>query len=300
MHIQELPVAKSWTGVHWQDYLKLTKPRVISLLLLTTLVAMLITGNTVPSLATIAVVLVGGYLSAGGAGALNCYFDRDIDGLMRRTRQRPLPAQRLEPGAVLTFGLGLSLLSFVILWLGANLLAAGLGLLGIFWYVVIYTCWLKRRSSQNIVIGGAAGAIPPLVGWAAVSGTLSPTALFLFAIIFFWTPAHFWALALVLKQDYTDAGIPMLPVVRGQKVTYRQIVLYTVATVLLSLLLPLFGLIGLFYFIAALILGGLFIFKAIRLLQKPTVPATWRLYLYSLLYLALLFVAMVVDRLLIF
>ncbi|GIV95841.1 MAG: hypothetical protein KatS3mg057_0498 [Herpetosiphonaceae bacterium] len=280
----------------WRDYVTLTKPRVISLLLLTTLGAMLIAGDHIPPLSTIVLTLIGGYLAAGGAGALNCYFDRDIDGVMSRTSRRPLPAHRIEPGQALIFGLVLSGLSFVILWLGANLLAAALAMLGIVYYVGLYTNWLKRTSTQNIVIGGGAGAIPPLVGWAAATGTLSPAAFLLFAIIFYWTPPHFWALALVRRQDYARAGVPMLPVVYGEHLTRVQIVLYSVLMLILTLLLSITGFMGAIYTAAALALGGLFLYYALRLLRSPSIPTTWRLYKYSLLYLALLFVAMVVDR----
>jgi heme o synthase len=281
----------------WQDYANLTKPRVISLLLLTTLAAMLIAGEGVPPFGLILLTLLGGYLSAGGAGALNCYLDGDIDALMSRTRRRPIPDGRISPPKALAFGLVLSLLSFVILWWGANLLAASLATLGILYYVLVYTVLLKRRTTQNIVIGGAAGAIPPLVGWAAVTGSLNLTAVWLFLIIFFWTPPHFWALALVRRAEYAKAGVPMLPVVRGPETTRVQIVVYTLILLALSLLPVLWGPLGRLYAAVAVTSGAWFIIGAVQLWRRPTTQATWRLYRYSLLYLALLFVAMVIDRL---
>lgn len=291
-----IPETIPQTQAAWRDYASLTKPRVISLLLLTTLAAMLLAAETAPSLLTVVVTLVGGYLAAGGAGALNCYLDCDIDALMSRTRRRPLPAQRLRLGQALLFGIILSVSSFFLLWWGTNLLAATLAFSGILFYVFIYTGWLKRRSAQNIVIGGAAGAIPPLVGWAAITGTLSLTALFLFLIIFIWTPPHFWALALVRRQEYARAGVPMLPVVQGEATTRLHIFRYTLLLVSLTLLPVIFGLMGIVYAGAALLLGGLFLYRAVQLLLAPGAAAAWQLYKYSLLYLALLFVAMVPDR----
>jgi protoheme IX farnesyltransferase len=273
----------------------LTKPRVISLLLLTTLCAMLIPMQPVLPL-TLLLTVVGGYLAAGGAGAINCYFDRDIDGKMMRTRRRPLPAQRLAPHQALIFGILLSLLAFLLLWLGVNPLAAGLALAGNLTYVLVYTFWLKRRSAQNIVIGGAAGAFPPLVGWAAVTGTLSPLAWWLFLVIFLWTPPHFWALALGRRHEYARAGVPMLPVVAGEEATRRQIFGYSLLLVIVTLLPLAFGAFTYAYAAGALALGGYFLACAWQLLHSPTTPAVWRLYKFSLLYLALLFVTMVVDR----
>jgi heme o synthase len=281
----------------WQDYANLTKPRVISLLLLTTLAAMLIAGEGVPPLALILLTLLGGYLAAGGAGVLNCYLDGDIDALMSRTRRRPIPDGRISPHKALVFGLVLSLLSFITLWWGANLLAASLAMLGILYYVLVYTVLLKRRTTQNIVIGGAAGAIPPLVGWAAVTGSLELTAVWLFLIIFFWTPPHFWALALVRRLEYAKAGVPMLPVVRGPAATRVQIILYTIVLVGLSLLPVIWGPLGLLYAAVAMTSGAWFVYGAVQLWRRPGTQATWRLYRYSLLYLALLFVVMVIDRL---
>ena len=278
------------------DYLSLTKPRVISLLLFTTLAAMLVAGG-LPSLTTLLAVTLGGYLAAGGAGALNCYLDRDMDGVMARTRRRPLPSGRLQPQQALRFGLALSALSFVVLWAGANLLAAGLALAGNLFYVLIYTYWLKRRSVQNIVIGGAAGAFPPLVGWAAVTGHLAPLAWFMFLVIFCWTPPHFWALALVKQPDYARAGVPMLPVVQGARHTARLIAAYALVLVGLSLAPALGGGLGPLYLVGALLLGGLLLAYVVQLLRHTTVRAAWRLYLFSLVYLAGLFAAMALERL---
>jgi heme o synthase len=281
----------------WQDYANLTKPRVISLLLLTTAAAMLIATDGMPPVTLILVTLLGGYLAAGGAGVLNCYLDGDIDALMSRTRRRPIPDGRIAPRRALAFGLALSLLSFITLWWGANLLAAVLASLGILYYVLVYTVLLKRRTTQNIVVGGAAGAIPPLVGWAAATGSLDLTAAWLFLIIFFWTPPHFWALALVRRAEYAKAGVPMLPVVRGAASTRVQIIVYTMILMGLSLLPALWGPLGALYAAVALTSGSWFLYSAVQLWRRPSTQATWRLYRYSLLYLALLFVAMVIDRL---
>lgn len=291
-------VSKAFQGVrtNWRDYLALTKPRVISLLLLTTLAAMLIADERMPSPAIIILTLLAGYLAAGGAGALNCYLDRDIDSRMYRTRHRPLPAQRLRPEQALTFGLMLSVAAFVILVVGVNLLAAGLALGGIVYYVVIYTWWLKRRSPESIVIGGGAGAIPPLVGWAAATGKLSPLAFFLFAIIFFWTPPHFWALALILCKEYKIARVPMHPVVYGERATRTQIVLYSFPLVVLTLLPVALGYLGPYFLTVALLFGSLFIYSAVRVRRRFNLKNAWWLYKYSLIYLAVLFMAMVADR----
>src|SRR5438132_3009748 len=207
------------------DYAELTKPKVQSLLLLTTIATMYVAGDPSPLL--VALTCLGGYLSAGGAGAVNHYLDRDLDARMARTATRPIPAGRIAPGAALAFGCVLAALSLLELSLAVNPLAAGLSLGGFLGYVFVYTLWLKRRTPQNIVIGGAAGAVPPLVGWAAVTGHLSGTAIYLFAIVFYWTPPHFWALSLLMKDEYASAGVPMLPVVRGEAETRFQIVLYT-------------------------------------------------------------------------
>ena len=275
------------------DYVTLTKPRVQLLLLLTTVATMEVAGS--PSLGLILLTLLGGALSAGGAGAVNHWYDRDIDLRMARTATRPVPSGRISPRAALTFGIALAVLSFVELSLCVNVLAACLALSGFLGYVFVYTLWLKRTTPQNIVIGGAAGAVPPLVGWAAVTGSLDPAALYLFAIVFYWTPPHFWALSLLMKDEYAKVEIPMLPVVRGEDETRRQITLYSVLLVAITFL-PFAGrLFDGLYAIAAGVLGTIFLTFAVRLQRNPDRRAALRLYLYSLLYLALLFAAMVVD-----
>ena len=275
------------------DYVELTKPRVQSLLLLTTITTMYVAGD--PSLGLVALTCLGGSLSAGGAGAVNHWFDRDIDAQMARTANRPVPAGRISPNAALVFGLVLAALSFVQLSLTVNVLSASLALAGFLGYVLVYTVWLKRSTPQNIVIGGAAGAVPPLVAWAAVTGALSGTPLYLFAIVFFWTPPHFWSLSLLMKDEYARAGVPMLPVVRGEAETRRQIMLYTVLLYAVSQLPFCAGAFGLTYLVCSVALGAAFIFGAWRLLRRPERRTALRLYLFSLAYLALLFGAMVAD-----
>lgn len=279
------------------DLIALTKPRIIALLLLTTLVPMFLAGDEPPSLSLILWTMLGGFLAAGGANALNQYMDRDIDHVMVRTRKRPLPSKRMEPWQVLVFGLALSVLSFVQLWWTVNLLTALLALAGIVYYVGLYTYLLKRSSTQNIVIGGAAGAIPPLVGWAAVANEISLLPILLFLIVFYWTPPHFWALALMRKREYRRAGVPMLPVVAGDRETHRQIILYSVLLLLVSTAPVLLGMLGPVYLVSSLVLNGLFLAYAWAIRREPTNQNIWRLYRYSLLYLALLFLAMGVDRL---
>jgi len=275
------------------DYVELTKPRVQSLLLLTTITTMYVAGD--PSLSLVALTCLGGSLSAGGAGAVNHWFDRDIDALMARTANRPVPAGRIAPPAALWFGIALAALSFAVLSLTVNVLSASLALAGFLGYVFVYTVWLKRTTPQNIVIGGAAGAVPPLVGWSAVTGSLDPTALYLFAIVFYWTPPHFWALSLLMKDDYERVGVPMMPVVHGEKETRRQIVLYTCLLVVLTMLPVLFGFFGAIYATVAVALGGAFLVLAVRLQRSADRRSALRTYLFSLLYLALLFCAMVAD-----
>jgi protoheme IX farnesyltransferase len=275
------------------DYVELTKPKVQSLLLLTTVCAMEIAGD--PSLGLIALTVLGGYLSAGGAGAVNHYFDRDIDALMPRTANRPVPSGRVAPRAALAFGVVLAALSFALLAGTVNLLAATLALCGFLGYVFVYTVWLKRRTPQNIVIGGAAGAVPPLVGWAAVTGGLGGMPLYLFAIVFFWTPPHFWALSLLMKKEYERVGVPMLPVVRGEHETRKQILLYAVLLWAVTQLPYCAGGLGPIYLVSSLVLGGLLIGGALVLYRRADRRSALRLYLFSLLYLALLFGAMVVD-----
>lgn len=280
-----------------RDLVALTKPRVISLLLVTAVAPMFITGRGAPPLALVGWVLLGGFLMAGGANAINMWFDQDIDHFMARTRLRPVPAGRVPPRMALAFGIGLGALAFGILWHFANPLSAWLALGGLLFYVLVYTVWLKRSTPQNIVIGGAAGAFPPLVGYAAMAGKLDLTAFYLFAIIFYWTPPHFWALALLKKGEYAKAGVPMLPVVRGERETKVQMLIYTLILLPLTLLPALFGAFGLVYAVAALALGGRFLWYNFQLLREEGVtPTAWRMYKYSLAYLALLFVAMSVDR----
>jgi protoheme IX farnesyltransferase len=275
------------------DYLELTKPKVQSLLLLTTITTMLVAGD--PSIGLIALTCLGGYLSAGGAGAVNHWFDRDIDALMARTANRPVPSGRVAPGAALAFGCTLVALSFLELSLTVNVLAASLSFAGFLGYVFIYTIGLKRRTPQNIVIGGAAGAVPPLVGWAAVRGSVGGVAVLLFFIVFFWTPPHFWALSLLMKDEYKKVGVPMLPVVRGEAETRRQILLYTVLLYAVTQLPFCAGGFGAIYLVSSLLLGLGFIAGAIRLYRRADRRSALQLYLFSLAYLALLFCAMVAD-----
>jgi heme o synthase len=275
------------------DYVALTKPRVQTLLLFTTATTMLVAGS--PSVGLILLTCLGGYLSAGGAGAVNHYYDRDIDARMARTADRPVPSGRVAPRAALWFGIALATLATIELAVLVNPVAAALALAGFVGYTLVYTVWLKRRTPQNIVIGGAAGAIPPLVGWAAVTGGLDGTALYLFAIIFFWTPPHFWALSLLMKGEYEKVGVPMLPVVRGEDETRRQILLYSVLLYAVTQLPFCAGGFGDIYLVASLVLGGLFMAGAWLLYRRADRRSALRLYLFSLLYLAALFAAMVAD-----
>jgi protoheme IX farnesyltransferase len=278
-----------------KDLISLTKPRIISLLLLTTITPMFVAGT--PSWVTVVLVAVGGYLMAGGANAVNMYIDRDIDDVMTRTRLRPIPSGRMSPVAVLAFGIALASAATWLLAQFVNILTAALALAGFYFYVFIYTRWLKRSSPQNIVIGGAAGAFPPLVGWAAVTGSLDLTAAYLFLIIFYWTPPHFWALALNKQRDYGNAGVPMAPLVWGEKETKDQMVWYTVVLVSLTLLPCVFGAFGWIYFVSAAVLGGELLRQTIVVRNAVDfVKPAWRVYGYSLLYLALLFIAMAADR----
>ena len=277
------------------DYLALTKPPIVSLLLITALGGMFLAANGKPSLSIVLLVCAGGALGAGGANSLNHYLDRDIDALMSRTWQRPVPGQRISPNKALGFGILLNLVAFLVLATWVNLLAAGLTLAATLFYVFVYTGWLKRSSPQNIVIGGAAGSIPPVVGWAAITGGLDLPALYLFAVIFFWTPPHFWALALLIQKDYERARIPMLPVVAGRQQTVLHIFAYAVVLVALTLLFATSSAVGWVYLGAAALLGGVFIGMAWQLKRQSTARQARKLYLYSLLYLALLFLVMIVD-----
>lgn len=275
------------------DYLELTKPRVQTLLLWTTITTMLVAGD--PSFGLILVTCLGGALSAGSAGAINHYIDRDIDLQMVRTARRPIPAGRISPRAALIYGITLGIASEAVLLVWVNALAALLALCGLLGYVFVYTLWLKRRTPQNIVIGGAAGAIPPLVGWAAVTGSLNLTAWLLFAIVFMWTPPHFWALSVMIRDDYKATSIPMLPVVRGVKSTTSHILVYSVLLLITTMIPVATGAFGAIYAVAASVLGLIFIGMAIRLTRNSEKPVPLQTYLFSLGYLALLFLVMVVD-----
>ena len=275
------------------DYFEMCKPRVQSLLLFITVTTMYVAGD--PSLGLVVVTCVGGALSAGGAGAINHALDRDLDRVMKRTADRPVASGRVSPAAAIAFGVVLGCASFALLALAVNPLAAALSLSGLLGYVLVYTVWLKRRTPQNIVIGGAAGAVPPLVAWAAVTGELTGTPLYLFAIVFFWTPPHFWALSLLMKDEYAKAGVPMLPVVRGERETRRQILLYTILLYAVTQLPFCAGAFGAVYLVCSVLLGAGFIYGALRLTRRPERRNALRLYLFSLGYLAALFAAMVAD-----
>lgn len=286
----------------WRDYVTLTKPKVISLLLLTTVGAMFIAAGGWPGLIPLLGLLAGGYMSAGAAGVFNMVYDRDIDVRMKRTATRPVVTQVVSTRNALIFGVTLTFLSFAIIWLASNLLAALLSWAGIAFYVIIYTMWLKRSTWQNIVIGGAAGAIPPLVGWAAVTGDLSLLAWLLFTLIFLWTPVHFWALALMIKDDYEAVGVPMAPAVIGERATVLQIIMYAVLTVVLTIIPFALQEFSLAYLLAALALNvvlalrvaGLWnaVRSGVHIDRQHALP----LYKYSMLYLALLFLSMALDR----
>jgi protoheme IX farnesyltransferase len=279
-------------------YLKLTKPRIVELLLITTVPSMILAEHGIPSAWVIAATLIGGTLSAAGANAVNQYLDRDIDAIMTRTRRRPLPAHVIAPGNAVAFGVLLGVGGFLWLWATVNLLAAALAAAAFLFYVFVYTMWLKRSSPQNIVIGGAAGAAPALVGWAAVTGRVGLPAVVLFAIVFVWTPPHFWALALRYQRDYEAAGVPMLPVVAGRATAVRHIVAYSLILVAVSLVLWPVARTGVLYPICALTLGGVFMARALRLRRSGSTAAAMSLFRYSVVYLGLLFVSVGVDTLL--
>ena len=277
-------------------YIALTKPRIIELLLVTTVPSMVVAAKGWPSTALVLWTLLGGTLAAGGANAINCYVDRDIDGIMPRTRRRPLPSHRVAPRSALVFGTVLGAVSFLQMWTTVNALAAALALAGLLFYVFVYTIGLKRTTPQNIVIGGAAGAVPALVGWAAVTGTLELPALALFAIIFYWTPPHFWALALRYERDYAAAGVPMMPVIYGREETTKHILLYSLLLLAMCLAFFSVGRMGMLYLGSALVLNGAFIYLAIRLWRRPEPRVAWDLFRFSIYYLALLFVAAAADQ----
>jgi len=295
-----VPEAGNGVGDTLRAYLALTKPRIIELLLVTTIPTMVLAqGGGIPSVWLMAAVVLGGSLAAGGANTINMYLDRDIDDLMRRTRHRPLPRHAVTPRRALVFGIALSILSFAWLTVTVNLLSAVLAASAIGFYVFVYTMWLKRSTPQNIVIGGAAGCVPVLVAWAAVTGTVQIPALVLFAIVFYWTPPHFWALALRYRGDYAAASVPMMPVVRGEAETARQIVIYTILLVVVSLLLFPAARMGLIYLVAAVILGAGFVWYALRVQRDITDGrAAIRLFRFSISYLTLLFAAVAADSLL--
>jgi heme o synthase len=278
-------------------YVRLTKPRVIELLLVTSVPPMLLAAGGFPAARLLAAVLVGGALAAGGANTINCWVERDSDQLMHRTQGRPLPAGELVPSHALTFGIALNVVAFVYLALAANLLAACLTISATLFYVFVYTIWLKPRTPQNIVIGGAAGAVPVLVGWAAVKGDLSAPAWILFAVVFFWTPAHFWALAVKYRADYERAGIPMLPVVKGVPATGRQITLYAAVTAVVTLTLGLSISVSIAYVVVAAILGVVFVAQAVVLARDASPAAALRFFGYSNVYLLLVFAAVAADAL---
>lgn len=286
----------------WRDYLALTKPRVISLLLLTTVGAMFIAASGWPGLLKLVGLLIGGYMSAGAAGVFNMIADRDIDLSMKRTSRRAVANELISVRNALVFAIILTVLSFVIIWSVSNLLAALLSWAGIAFYVIIYTLWLKRTTWQNIVIGGAAGAIPPLVGWAAVTGELSLLAWCLFGIVFVWTPVHFWALALMIKEDYRNVKVPMAPVVIGDRATVMQMVMYAVLTIALTVIPFLMQQMSVVYVVAALLLNVVLavrlyrLYKVVAAGERVDRKAALPLYLYSMSYLALIFLAMAVDR----
>ena len=284
------------------DYVALTKPPIVALLLVTALGGMFLAAQGVPPLSVAALLLLGGASAAAGASSINHYLDRDVDGMMLRTNRRPIPGRRVSPTSALVFGILLNVFAFALLASTVNLLAAFITLGGTLFYVVVYTLWLKRMTPQNIVIGGAAGAVPPVAGWAAVTGGLDLPALYLFGIIFFWTPPHFWALSLLMKDDYARAGIPMLPVVYGDAETRRNIFLYTIILVALTLLPFSVQQVGWIYFTSAVTLGIVFLYYAGHLVRmgegtsrRDASQRERRVYLFSLLYLALLFAAIMVD-----
>jgi heme o synthase len=298
----EVAPPQSWTrrALHTSlAYFHLTKPRVIELLLVTTLPAMILAAGEMPSIGLIVTVLVGGALAAGGANTINCWIERDRDQMMRRTAHRPLPHGDVKPEGALVFGLVLEAVAFALLWSTVNLLSASLAVSAMLFYVFVYTIWLKPRSPQNIVIGGAAGAVPVLVGWAAVTGGLAAPAWVLFAIVFLWTPPHFWALSLKYFDDYKAAGIPMLPVAKGVPTAVRQILVYSVVVVAVTFTLPFTtDHVGVLYVVAAALLGVMFVAQAVRLARDTTPAQAIRLFTFSNTYLALLFAAVAVDTLL--
>lgn len=289
-------MARDLTDTIW-SYVRLTKPRIVMLLVITTIPAMMMAAGGMPSPGLIVATVLGGSVVAGGANAMNMYFDRDIDEVMRRTRSRPVPSGQVEPEKAAVFGMVLGGSGFFFMELTVNLLAALLTLAAFAFYVVVYTLILKRKTPLNIVIGGAAGAMPPVIGWAAVTGEISAAAIIMFAIVTAWTPPHFWALSMNYSQDYARAGVPMLPVVAGREETRRQILFYTLALVVVSALLTPLGGAGPLYLVSAVVLGVVFVYYALRLWWDATPKSSSALFRYSIVYLALLFVAIAADSL---
>jgi heme o synthase len=279
-------------------YIALTKPRIIELLLITTVPSMIVAARGWPAFDLVWWTLVGGTLAAGGANAINCYVDRDIDEIMPRTRKRPLPRHQVEPRNALLFGITLGIVSFFLLWATTNLLTASLAVAALLFYVFVYTIALKRWTPQNIVIGGAAGAMPALVGWAAVTGSIELPALALFGIIFYWTPPHFWALALRYERDYRAAGVPMMPVVYGREETTKHILLYSLLLLAMCLAFFSVGRMGIVYLSSAVGLNVAFVYLAVKLYRDPSPRIAWALFKFSIYYLGLLFTAAAVDQLL--
>jgi protoheme IX farnesyltransferase len=296
VHVDE-PAARLGPRTRIAAYVALTKPRIIELLLVTTVPSMIVADRGLPPLSLILWTLVGGTLAAGGANAINCFVDRDIDEVMHRTRKRPLPMHMVEPRSALLFGITLGALAGVLLWTAVNLLSAVLAVTALLFYVFIYTIALKRRTPQNIVIGGAAGAMPVLVGWSAVTGRLELPALALFGIIFYWTPPHFWALSMRYEKEYESAGVPMMPVVYGREETAKHVVLYALLTFAMSLAFYSVARMGIIFLAAALVLNGVFIWWAVKLWRRPETRVAWGLFRYSIYYLGLLFAAMAADQL---
>jgi protoheme IX farnesyltransferase len=298
---REAAVAEPRSLHGWREtvgaYVALTKPRIIELLLVTTFPAMVVAADGIPNLWLVLATLVGGSLAAGGANTINCYLDRDIDAIMRRTHSRPIPAGLIAPERALAFGIALSVVSFVFLTLTVNLLTAALAVSAIAFYVFIYTLWLKRSTVENIVIGGAAGAVPPLCGWAAVTNSLDAAPLIMFAIVFLWTPPHFWALAIPYTDDYANAHVPMLPVTHGALEARRRSMVYAIVTVAISLALVLTGDVGAVYLAIAGVSGAVFLWLAWLQIKLASVRAAMTLFRYSTSYLAIIFLAMVIDRL---
>ncbi len=278
-----------------KDFFILSKPLIVALLLLTTYAGLVAGTKAWPSASLTFWTLLGGMFAAGGSSALNQYIDRELDKNMQRTAKRPLADGRLTAAEGLSYGLALCLMSYYIMASFVNFLAALLSLAGIFYYVFFYSVWLKKATVQNIVIGGGAGAIPPMVGWAAATGHLGLAAWILFAIVFMWTPPHFWALALVRMKDYERAGVPMMPVVRGEEETRRQILIYTIELILVTLLLPAFNLAGIVYLVSALVLGGLLLYAAWRVFKVGGNKVAWTMYRWSSMYLAFIFLALMID-----